>query len=363
VSLDPPTGLALDFDVLAAVEGSLEAIEGEQAGGVEALVEDSVGASTGLRHDSGIGLVPQPVAGEAFEHGRARRGTSAQQRLHHFDGGEAAVGEESAPCAGLVHIRAVHDFEDSYGAVTARFYDAAYATLERLGPDRDFYLRLARESGGPVLELGCGTGRVLLAVARDGIECTGVDASREMLDALQAKARGRAPQLVQARMQEFDLGDERFALIYAPFRVFQHLYTVEAQLACLARVRAHLAPGGRLAFDVFNPRLDRIWIEDVPEEQDLRFSQDGEEVVRYVATQRDRPSQLMQLTMRYERRREGRVVGNEFARFRMRWYTRFELEHLMARAGFDEVAIYGDFDRSPLGRESPSLIVVASAPC
>ena len=64
------------------------------------------------------------------------------------------------------------DFEDSYGTATARFYDAAYATLERLGPDVDFYRDLARESGGPVLELGCGTGRALLPIVRDGISCT-----------------------------------------------------------------------------------------------------------------------------------------------------------------------------------------------
>lgn len=244
--------------------------------------------------------------------------------------------------------------------MTSRFYDAAYATLERLGPDLDFYLDLARRSGGPVLELGCGTGRVLLPVAQAGIACTGLDASSEMLEALRAKAKGVAPELFQGRLQDFDLGEARFALIYSAFRVFQHLYTVEDQLACLARVRAHLAPGGRLAFDVFNPRVDRIWVEEVPEEPDLRFSQDGEDVVRYVATRRDRPGQLVYLTMRYERSRGGQVVANEFARFRMRWFTRWELEHLLARAGFDDVTLYGDFDRSPVGRESPSLIVVAS---
>lgn len=260
----------------------------------------------------------------------------------------------------LVHIPWMKDPEDSYGAVTSRFYDAAYATLERLGPDLDFYLELARECGGPVLELGCGTGRVLLPVAREGIDCTGIDDSGRMLDALRAKAPGVAPSLVQARMQDFDLGDARFALIYSAFRVFQHLYTVKDQLACLARVRAHLAPGGRFAFDVFNPRVDRIWIEEVPEEPDLRFSHEGEDVVRYVASRRDRPGQLLYLDMRYERSRDGQVVANDIARFRLRWYTRWELEHLMARAGFDDVVIYGDFDRSPVGRDSPSLVVVAS---
>jgi ubiquinone/menaquinone biosynthesis C-methylase UbiE len=258
----------------------------------------------------------------------------------------------------------VSDFEDSYGTATARFYDAAYATLARLGPDVDFYRELARESGGPALELGCGTGRVLLPIAREGIDCTGLDASGEMLAVLRRKAAAEglaAPRLVQGRMQELDLGGERFALVYSAFRAFQHLYTVEDQLACLTRVRAHLAPGGRLAFDVFNPRVDRIWEEEPPEEQDLRFQHEGEEVVRTVAQRRDRPSQLITLCMRYERRRGGQLVGTEVTRFHMRWFTRFELEHLLFRAGFTDVALYGDFDRSPVGRDSPTLLVVAAA--
>ena len=77
-------------------------------------------------------------------------------------------------------------------------------------------------------------------------------------------------------------------------------------------------------------------------------------------TRRERPTQIMYLTMRYERHRDGELVGSDLARFRMRWYMRWELEHLMVRAGFDDVTIYGDFDRSPVGRESPSLVVVAS---
>lgn len=256
-----------------------------------------------------------------------------------------------------------HDgFEDSYGSVTARFYDAAYAALPSLGPDVDFYRQLARDSGGPVLELGCGTGRVLLPIAAEGIPCTGLDLSQRMLEVLGRKAAasgGVRPRLVRGSMQHFDLGGERFALVYSAFRAFQHLYTVQDQLACLARVRAHLAPGGKLAFDVFNPRLDRIWQEEEPEQEDLRFQQGGEEVVRWVATRRDRPTQLITLRMRYERRRDGEVVGQEIARLRMRWFTRFELEHLMARAGFGDVTLYGDFDRSSVGRDSPSLIVVA----
>jgi SAM-dependent methyltransferase len=253
----------------------------------------------------------------------------------------------------------VIDPEDSYGRVTARFYDAAYAALPGFGADVAFYRGLARARGGPVLELGCGTGRVLLEIAADGIPCTGLDASPAMLEALRKRAAGLGVRTVCARMQDFDLGSERFALVFSAFRAFQHLYGVEDQLACLARVRGHLAPGGTFAFDVFNPRLERIAQDGEDEAEDLRFEQDGEQVVRYARTRFDRAEQILSVEMRYERLREGRVVGDDRASFRMRWFHRFELEHLLHRAGFAEVAIHGDFDGSPLGRDSPAYVVVA----
>lgn len=256
------------------------------------------------------------------------------------------------------------EFEDSYGAATARYYDAAYAHHEaaRLGPDVVFYRELAAGLGGPVLELGCGTGRALLPMLRDGRDCTGVDASEAMLAVLRRKAEaagGTPPRLVRARMQDFDLGSARFALIFSAFRAFQHLYTVEDQLACLARVRAHLAPGGRLAFDVFNPRPERMALDVEEEAEDVRFPWGEGEVVRRVASTRDHARQLIDVRMWYDRYESGRCVETEETRFQMRWYTRFELEHLMVRAGFGDVAIYGDYDRSPVTRESPSLVVVA----
>jgi SAM-dependent methyltransferase len=256
-------------------------------------------------------------------------------------------------------ISDVPDLDESYGRTTARFYDAAYGDNPNTGRDADFYRALARECAGPVLELGCGTGRVLLRIAGDGFPCTGLDASRHMLDALRTKSTFPNLRLVHAPMQRFDLGADRFGLVYAAFRVFQHLYTVEDQLACLACVRRHLAPGGRFAFDVFAPRLERMGRPEEPEQLELRFEQDGESVARYATVWRDRVAQLLSVRFRYERSRNGEVLGNEEARFSMRWFWRYELEHLLARAGFAEVEIYGDFDRRPVGPDTPAFIAVA----
>ena len=247
-----------------------------------------------------------------------------------------------------------------YGETTARFYDSAYDRSAALdGRDIAFYRALAREGGGPVLELGCGTGRVLLEIAALGFPCTGLDASQQMLARLRAKSAFSNLRLVRAPMQKFELPGERFGLIYSAFRAFQHLYTVEDQLACLACVRRHLAPGGRLAFDVFAPRLGRTAQLEEPESADLRFTLAGEDVVRFASVTRDPALQLLSIRFRYERSRDGRVVGNEHASFAMRWFWRFELEHLLARAGFAEIEIYGDFDRSPVSADTPAFVVVA----
>jgi SAM-dependent methyltransferase len=271
-----------------------------------------------------------------------------------------ATGESTGPEG----FAGFEGFDDAYGTATAHFYDAAYGAMPSLGADVDFYTRLARDLAGPVLELGCGTGRTLLEVAATGLPCSGVDLSQPMLDRLkQRNESADVPaelRLVQAPMQDFDLAGARFELIFSAFRAFQHLATVAEQLACLACVRRHLAPGGVLAFDVFNPRYGRLAELEEPESEDLRFRLGDLDVIRYAHVKRDPARQLLHVKMRYETWRDGQVESNQLSQFDMRWFHRYELEHLLARAGFDDVAIYGDFDGGPVTTDSPAFVVVAA---
>ncbi|MFO8036659.1 MAG: class I SAM-dependent methyltransferase [Anaerolineales bacterium] len=130
-------------------------------------------------------------------------------------------------------------------------------------PDIDFYLEVARELGGPVLELGCGTGRICMPIARAGVDIVGLDLSEHMLDTCRGKlskephAGQDRVRLIRDDMQDFNL-DQDFSLVITPFRSFQHLLTVEDQLACLDSVRRHLAEGGTSILDIFNPAIDRL---------------------------------------------------------------------------------------------------------
>ncbi len=242
---------------------------------------------------------------------------------------------------------------------SARYYDGAYQVKADLGPDALFYKALAVECGGPVLELGCGTGRVLLPIAAQGIACTGVDASPAMLARLRQKPGASAVTLACARMESFDLPGQKFPLIFSAFRAFQHLDTVDHQLACLARARAHLAPGGALAFDVFSPKLENMARDADPEALDLSFVHEGRPVQRFVTVTRDRVAQLLHLAMRYVETVESGPPLETKVHFTMRWFWRYELEHLLHRAGFTDVKIHGDFDRSPVTRTSPAFVVIA----
>src|SRR5258708_13420530 len=142
-----------------------------------------------------------------------------------------------------------------YDSFIADYYDESPIVKGRT-QDVSFYRDAAREFGDPVLELGCGTGRISMALAEAGKRITGLDLSERMLEravkkraALRVEARERL-HLVQGNMAGFDLG-EKFRLGIIPFRPFQHLLEVHQQINCLECVRKHLAPGGRLILVVF----------------------------------------------------------------------------------------------------------------
>ena len=253
---------------------------------------------------------------------------------------------------------------DSYASI-AEFYD--HVTIYRDRPDVPFFVDAARESGGPVLEIGSGTGRVLIPTAQAGIDIIGLDASPAML-AICRRDLAKEPvevqnrvRLVEGDMRAFDLG-RRFALVTLPFRPFQHLVTVEEQLACLGCIRRHLAPHGRLILDLFNPSLEALTQPTGVDTTESEFSlPDGRRVTRgFRIVERDRANQVNYVEMFYDvTHPDGRLerLTHEFS---MRYLFRFEAEHLLARAGFSVQQVYGGYDKKPFGSVYPGeLILVA----
>lgn len=245
-------------------------------------------------------------------------------------------------------------------------YDHVPVYVQR---DLSFYIDAARGAGGPVLELGCGTGRVLLPTAREGVQITGLDRSAGMLSRLREKLAAEPRDVrervtvVEGDMRELDLG-RRFKLVTIPFRGIQHQISIDDQLAVLRGVRSHLAPGGRLVFDVFNPHFALMVNRDTEEHEDSpRTELPGGRSFRRNARvpSVDFLNQVSQVELIWyvtdPSAREQRYVQS----FPMRWFMRSELEHLLARTGFRVIATYGDVDKSPITATSPEMIFVAEA--
>jgi SAM-dependent methyltransferase len=168
--------------------------------------------------------------------------------------------------------------------------------------------------------------------------------------------------LHQGDARAFDLG-RKFDLVIAPFRVVQHLTTIDDQLGFLNSVARHLAPGGRLAFDVFNPNFDALAAADGTEHEDTPETTlpDGRSFRRAGRVARVRwIDQVSEIELIYYiSSNSGKKVQRLVQSFDMRWFLRAELVHLLERGGFAVRSIYGDFDRAPLSDRSPEQIVCA----
>ena len=226
----------------------------------------------------------------------------------------------------------------------ARLYDPWSVSVTE---DVGFYVDLAKESGGPVVELGVGTGRIAVPTAAAGVPVIGVDSSRGMLEVCaEAAAAAGVAALVDLRLG--DLADppvsERVSLVTCPFRAYLHLHTDEERLAALAAARRLLVPGGRLAFDVFAPGADDVadthgrWLEREPG----------------IFERADWDTERRRLTLS--------VRGSEDATtMELAWLSPEEWRALIEQADLEVVAHYGWFDRRPY-RGGEDSIWIASRP-
>jgi SAM-dependent methyltransferase len=253
-----------------------------------------------------------------------------------------------------------------YDSFIAEYYDASPPVADRL-QDVAFYLEAVRKFGDPVLELGCGTGRVTAAIADAGHRITGLDISGRMLEvaakkrqALREDARERM-HLSQGDMTQFDLG-QSFRLVIIPFRPFQHLLDVQHQLDCLACVAKHLAPAGRLIIDFFQTDARRMHDSEFLQERLIsEYPMAGGRQV--VLTERvsafHRAEQRNDVEMIYSVTHPGGRKERLVLAWTVRYFFRYEVEHLLARCGFLVLDTYGNFDQSALRDDSPEMIFVA----
>jgi SAM-dependent methyltransferase len=246
---------------------------------------------------------------------------------------------------------------EPYPDFVARFYDAVYAQV-RDGVDNDYYLEAMTSADGPVLEIGVGTGRLFARALRRGADVRGIDLSATMVERCREKLPAAAKERVWVDDAVHLRTERRFALVVAPFRVLSHVHAPDDQIRLLAAVREALRPGGVFIFDLYVPSL-KLLLEGLPETCDF----DGEHVPgrrlrRFVSSA---PADLARQTNRVRMsfvwdEADGEHRGDW--EFDMRFFFRFEIEHLVTRSGLELTALHGDFTGGPLVADSREYVVV-----
>jgi SAM-dependent methyltransferase len=267
------------------------------------------------------------------------------------------------PLGEMMTQRSGADFEDPY-ADLPDLYDLEHAGFS---DDVELYLRLAEVVGDPVLELGCGTGRVLVPLAAAGHLITGIDRSRPMLNRARAILQTHAGSLSRhVTLFEGSLTEAEcapggpFGLAIFSLNGLMHLSTIDGQRAALASARRALDPRGMLVIDVLNPTPELLTTFDGRVQHEGSWREpDGTVIDRFSARTHDAAEQRIDTELWYDLTdREGHIRRVRSG-FPMRYLVASELTLLLEVSGFVEWKSYGSYDLDPFDDRSDRLIVTA----
>jgi SAM-dependent methyltransferase len=249
------------------------------------------------------------------------------------------------------------EMSEPYPDFVARFYDTVYAQV-RDGVDNDYYRDAVAAAGGPVLEIGVGTGRLLVAAFRRGVDVYGIDLSPAMVD----RCRQKLPSDEKERVWVADAtrlrAPRRYVLVVAPFRVLSHVHALADQIRLLDAVYEALLPGGTFIFDLYVPNL-KLLLGGLPETCDFDGEHaPGKRLRRFVSSApADLARQTNHVRMSFVWDDEDGEHRGDWE-FDMRFFFRYELEHLVARSRLELIALHGDFLGGALTADSREFVVV-----
>lgn len=245
----------------------------------------------------------------------------------------------------------------------APFYDNDY---RHYSDDIQLVVDLAQDSGESALELGCGTGRVLIPLAATGCRVAGVDNSPALLALARRKAELAGVtarlQLIEGDLRSFSLPEKSFDFAFCVSNTLMHLDSQTDQLAALRTVHAHLRPGGRLLIDLFNPDIPHLTAISGVQELADRWEDEERDatVLKWVVRRVDVAQQLQETTFIYESVFADGRVEKAVLPFNLRFLWPSEGELLLEKAGFRVEEMWGDCDGNDYGNDSEHLIFLAS---
>ncbi len=244
----------------------------------------------------------------------------------------------------------------TYPTSFARFYDVIYHSLRDTVDNEYFQDQISRTSG-KVLEVGTGTGRLFLNALNSGADIYGLDISESMLNVLLGKLKPEQHfRLSLQNIVDFSF-DFKFDLVLAPFRVIMHLLDKEEQIRALDNVFDHLNGGGRFIFDTFVPDLRQL-LTGLKDQVDFDGEyMPGQKLRRSASTRPDLINQIINVNFKLDWE-EGKEKKHDEWDVPLRFFFRYELEHLVERSKFGSYRIYGDYEGSELKNDSKEFVVI-----
>jgi SAM-dependent methyltransferase len=258
-----------------------------------------------------------------------------------------------------VNLNTSHDFYDTI----ARYYDAEN---EDMTADLELYSILAERTGGPVLDIGCGTGRVMLHLASEGYPVTGLDTSKAMLDRGRRKLKNRVDlhelvTFVEGNALDYPL-TEKYPLILIPYNGLMHFRTTADQIALLRHLAASLDDDGLLVIDLPNAGEMFATVDDgaVTLERSFVEPESGHLVMQQSVSTLNRAEQLQYITWIYDEIDTNNLVQRTVAPLTLRYIFPAELDLLLQVSGLRRIERFGDYGQEPFEEGSSRLIVVAA---
>jgi SAM-dependent methyltransferase len=238
----------------------------------------------------------------------------------------------------------------------ARFYDTIYHQI-RDAVDNEYFLNEIKRTRGKVLEIGVGTGRLFINALNQGADIYGLDISEEMLHVLYRKLQQEQHYRISLQNIINFAFDFKFDLIIAPFRVIMHLLDKEQQMKAIDNIYEHLNNNGRFIFDTFIPDMNQL-IKGTNNQLDFDGEYDsGQKIKRIVSTSPDLINQIIQVYFHLEWEERDELHHDDWM-LPLRFFFRFELEHLIERSKFNHYKIYGDYQKHELNKESKDFIII-----
>jgi len=245
-----------------------------------------------------------------------------------------------------------HEYPENF----ARFYDVIYHHM-RDNVDNDYFQNVIKQTKGKVLEIGVGTGRLFSNALNQGADLYGLDISQSMLNVLYKKLpENQHYRISLQNIIDFKF-DFKFNLIIAPFRVIMHVLEKDEQIRALNNVYDHLEKTGKFIFDAFVPDLNQL-LNGINNQVDFEGEyKAGKKIKRTVSTKPDLINQLINITFHLEWEEDNELKQDEW-KVPMRYFFRYELEHLIERSKFEKYKIYGDYQGSELNQQSREFVMI-----